>query len=144
MRRSVGPVDPAEPKISEYRMPKPEGEILQTQALAAFDTEALLEARTHYPVPLAKARYHEIYERAKNGMLEAGGATLVSEEEIVILHRDGRRYLCEFTGSTTVGEVRMVIVGDDLSMFTYIRNRDQKPPTAAAAFFARISDKEKN
>lgn len=139
---AIGTEFPAEPQVSEIRTSKPEGDIIKTQAVLEIDSEAFALTRIHNPVPIKKDRLAEAYEGAENGMLQATGAALLSEEKIEIMGRDSRRYIGTFNDGTMEFELRMVIVGDELFMFMYVHGRGKPRSSDAVTFFAQVSEKE--
>lgn len=139
---ALGTEFPAEPKVSEVRTPKPEGDIFQSRAIVEFSSEAFALTRIHKPVPIRKDRLAEAYDGARDGMLRASRATLLSDEKINVVGRDSRRYICTSNNGAMLFEVRMVIIEDELFLFMHIRLQKMSESAAVAAFFDKISEKK--
>ena len=140
---AVGTVFPAEPKLTESRSPKPEGDIVESRAVYETASAAFELARVHNPGPIPPARIPAAYNGAKNSLLRSMGATLISEKDIEILGHDARRYVVSVNKGEITCEIRLLIMGDDLYLFTYLHPREELSTPEADAFFEKISDAEK-
>lgn len=141
---ALGTVFPGEPKQSESREPKPEGDIVQSQLTYESGSVAYGVTRIHHPVPIPKGRIPAAYDGARNGMLRTMGGTLISEKQIEILGREARRYIISVKDDAYTCELRLLIIGDALYLFMHLRPREELSPAEAAAFFDNISDAEMN
>ena len=137
---ALGTEFPAKPEQSAERTARAGGDVVEMIAsFVVSPDEALSLTRVLNPVAVSGPHLAAAYNNAKNGMLRASGARLVSQETITIVGHESRRYVCEFNGGGLVSEQRMVIIGNELFIFNYLHAKNSATSPEARAFFDKIA-----